>query len=121
MHAFGNLVLALYCHRMCPALTLQLLANLNPQYEVMVTAGANQAFVNLVLALCDASDRVALFAPYYFNHLMALQMTGGGDRCGLKSKSARASLRMVCCCQDTPHTHNTHNSGRCLVHVTPPQ
>eukprot|EP00882_Tetradesmus_deserticola_P031207 GHRQ01035282.1.p1 GENE.GHRQ01035282.1~~GHRQ01035282.1.p1 ORF type:complete len:246 (+),score=86.93 GHRQ01035282.1:437-1174(+) len=46
-------------------------------YEVMVTAGANQGFVNAVLALCDASDRVVLFVPYYFNHIMALQMTGG--------------------------------------------
>lgn len=45
----------------------------------MITAGANQAFVNLVLGLCDASDRVILFKPYYFNHLMALQMTGGCD------------------------------------------
>eukprot|EP00898_Chlorokybus_atmophyticus_P003042 jgi/Chlat1/3739/Chrsp259S03885 len=43
---------------------------------VMVTAGANQAFTNVVVALCDASDPVVLFAPYYFNHLMALQMTG---------------------------------------------
>lgn len=39
------------------------------QYEVMVTAGANQAFVNLVLTLCDASDKVVLFKPYYFNHM----------------------------------------------------
>jgi aspartate/methionine/tyrosine aminotransferase len=43
----------------------------------MVTAGANQAFTNIVLTLCDAKDRVVLFKPYYFNHLMALQMTGG--------------------------------------------
>jgi hypothetical protein len=38
----------------------------------MVTAGANQAFVNLVLTLCDASDKVVLFAPYYFNHLVGI-------------------------------------------------
>ena len=44
--------------------------------SVMVTAGANQAFTNAVLALCDEGDRVGLFAPYYFNHRMALQMTG---------------------------------------------
>lgn len=43
----------------------------------MVTSGANQAFVNCVVSLCDASDRVVLFKPYYFNHLMAVQMTGG--------------------------------------------
>lgn len=44
--------------------------------EVMVTAGANQAYANLVLALLDDGDKAALFRPYYFNHLMALQMTG---------------------------------------------
>jgi DNA-binding transcriptional MocR family regulator len=44
--------------------------------EVMVTAGANQGYTNLVLSLLDAGDAAVLFAPYYFNHLMALQMTG---------------------------------------------
>ena len=44
----------------------------------MVTSGANQAFTNIVLTLVDAEDKVVLFKPYYFNHLMALQMTGGG-------------------------------------------
>ena len=43
----------------------------------MVTAGANQAFVNVLLTLTDAADKVVLFRPYYFNHLMACQMTGG--------------------------------------------
>jgi aspartate/methionine/tyrosine aminotransferase len=31
------------------------------QYDVMITAGANQAFTNIVLALLDATDRVMLF------------------------------------------------------------
>ncbi|KNA12068.1 hypothetical protein SOVF_129050 [Spinacia oleracea] len=44
--------------------------------KVMVTAGANQGFVNLVLALCDAGDSVVMFAPYYFNAYMSFQMTG---------------------------------------------
>ncbi|CAN0878309.1 Aromatic aminotransferase ISS1 [Linum grandiflorum] len=44
--------------------------------SVMVTAGANQAFVNLVLALCDAGDSSVMFAPYYFNAYMSFQMTG---------------------------------------------
>lgn len=47
--------------------------------EVMVTSGGNQAFTNVVLALVDASDASVLFAPFYFNHMMALQMTGGGN------------------------------------------
>ena len=45
------------------------------QHEVMVTAGANQAFVNLTLTLLDPKDGVVLFAPYYFNHLMAIQVS----------------------------------------------
>jgi katanin p60 ATPase-containing subunit A1 len=44
--------------------------------SVMVTAGANQAFVNIVLALCDPGDSVVMFAPYYFNAYMSFQMTG---------------------------------------------
>lgn len=47
------------------------------QVDIMVTAGANQAFVNVLLTLTDATDSVVLFRPYYFNHLMACQMTGG--------------------------------------------
>ncbi|KAK7325197.1 hypothetical protein VNO77_29355 [Canavalia gladiata] len=44
--------------------------------SVMVTAGANQAFVSLVLTLCDPGDSVVMFAPYYFNAYMSFQMTG---------------------------------------------
>jgi aromatic aminotransferase len=44
--------------------------------EVIVTSGANQAFTNVVLSLCDSTDGVVLFPPYYFNHIMAFQMTG---------------------------------------------
>ncbi|TQE04423.1 hypothetical protein C1H46_009943 [Malus baccata] len=44
--------------------------------SVMVTAGANQAFVNLALTLCDAGDSVVMFAPYYFNAYMSFQITG---------------------------------------------
>lgn len=49
------------------------------QSEVMVTAGANQAFTNVVLTLLDSASKAVLFKPYYFNHLMAIQMTGGAD------------------------------------------
>jgi len=45
-------------------------------YQPMVTAGANQAFANVVLSCLDADDSAVLFAPYYFNHLMML--TGSG-------------------------------------------
>ncbi|KAI7980234.1 Aromatic aminotransferase ISS1 [Camellia lanceoleosa] len=44
--------------------------------SVMVTAGSNQGFLNLVLALCDVVDSVVLFAPYFFNAYMSFKMTG---------------------------------------------
>lgn len=34
-----------------------------------------QAFTNIVVSLLDEGDRVVLFAPWYFNHLMALQVS----------------------------------------------
>ena len=44
--------------------------------DVMVTQGANQAFMNVVLTLLDGrTDDAVLFAPYYFNHAMAITMT----------------------------------------------
>ncbi|PKA46785.1 Bifunctional aspartate aminotransferase and glutamate/aspartate-prephenate aminotransferase [Apostasia shenzhenica] len=64
-----------------PELRLALLEKLRRENKltrssVMVTAGANQAFVNLVLTLCDPGDSVVMFAPYYFNAYMSFQMTG---------------------------------------------
>ena len=44
-------------------------------HDVMVTVGANQAFVNCAITLLQESDKCVVFAPYYFNHVMALQMT----------------------------------------------
>jgi len=42
--------------------------------SVMVTAGADQVFVNLVLTPCDVGDFVVMLAPYYFNACMIFQM-----------------------------------------------
>jgi aspartate/methionine/tyrosine aminotransferase len=41
---------------------------------IYVTAGANQAFLNAVLAICDPGDEVILLSPYYFNHEMAVTL-----------------------------------------------
>ena len=41
----------------------------------MVTAGANQAYTNVVCALLDEDDKCVLFKPYYFNHLMCIQVS----------------------------------------------
>jgi len=43
---------------------------------IMVTSGSNQAYVNACLCLLDQHDVAIVFCPYYFNHMMALQMVG---------------------------------------------
>lgn len=44
--------------------------------RVVVTAGSNMAFFYAILAVCDPGDEVVLLAPYYFNHQMAVVMSG---------------------------------------------
>jgi aromatic aminotransferase len=44
--------------------------------HVIVTAGANQAMVNVALTLCDSGDRAIMLEPYYFSHSLALQLAG---------------------------------------------
>lgn len=46
-----------------------------PCQEIMITAGANQGFMNVILTLCDSDDEVLLILPYYFSHFSALVMT----------------------------------------------
>jgi aspartate/methionine/tyrosine aminotransferase len=42
--------------------------------RIMVTAGANMAFMHAVLAITAPGDEVILNVPFYFNHEMAIQM-----------------------------------------------
>ncbi len=49
--------------------------------RIIVTAGANQAFLNAVLCICDPGDEVVLLAPYYFNHEMAIALAGARAVC----------------------------------------
>jgi aspartate/methionine/tyrosine aminotransferase len=43
---------------------------------LMVTAGANMAFMHAVLATTMPGDEVMLPVPFYFNHEMAIEMAG---------------------------------------------
>lgn len=45
--------------------------------SIIVTSGANQAYMNCVLTLMSEGDLCVVFKPYYFNHVMAIQMTRG--------------------------------------------
>ncbi|MBE7185733.1 MAG: aminotransferase [Methylobacterium mesophilicum] len=44
--------------------------------HIHITAGCNQAFVTVVMALARAGESVALTVPFYFNHESALGMLG---------------------------------------------
>mmetsp|Transcript_55834 Transcript_55834/g.62423 ORF Transcript_55834/g.62423 Transcript_55834/m.62423 type:complete len:967 (+) Transcript_55834:260-3160(+) len=62
------------------------------EHDVTVTVGANQAYTNVVLTIMgddnnvnndnthvknNVNNKAVVFAPYYFNHVMALQMCCG--------------------------------------------
>src|SRR5262245_59582739 len=44
--------------------------------RIMVTAGANMAFMHAVLSITMPGDEVILPTPFYFNHEMAIEMAG---------------------------------------------
>ena len=44
--------------------------------RIMVTAGANMAFMHAVMAVTRPGDEVILPVPFYFNHEMAIEMAG---------------------------------------------
>ena len=72
--------------------------------EVMVTNGANQAYAAALLATCDPGDEVVLFRPYYFSHLVAVQLLGLVPRvidCDALGQPDVAALR--CVLASSPH------------------
>ncbi len=44
--------------------------------QVVITAGANLAFSEVLPAIVDAGDEVLLLSPYYLNHGMAVELLG---------------------------------------------
>jgi aspartate/methionine/tyrosine aminotransferase len=49
---------------------------INENNRIVVTAGSNMAFMNAILAITNLDDEIILNTPYYFNHEMAIAMTG---------------------------------------------
>lgn len=47
---------------------------INEDTQVMVTAGANQGFMNILLTITQPSDEIIFFTPTYFNYVMAAKM-----------------------------------------------
>ncbi len=62
--------LALYLRRMSGI-------DVDPQAELIITAGGNQAFVGTVFTLINSGDNVVVPSPFYFNSVMAIQLAGG--------------------------------------------
>jgi aspartate aminotransferase len=59
------------------ALATQNRIAVDPASEIIITAGASQAFFLALLTLLEPGDKVLLPSPYYFNHEMAVRIVGG--------------------------------------------
>ncbi|MFW9869553.1 MAG: pyridoxal phosphate-dependent aminotransferase [Candidatus Thorarchaeota archaeon] len=51
--------------------------DINPQNELVITAGANNAFAGAILTLIEPNESVIIPSPYYFNSVMAVKLAGG--------------------------------------------
>lgn len=61
--AFAADITTTYCTTMAPA-------------NIAITAGCNQAFVTVAMALAKAGNAIIVPTPWYFNHQMTLKMLG---------------------------------------------
>jgi aspartate/methionine/tyrosine aminotransferase len=90
-----------------PTLRTALAADMSATYggtissgNILISAGCNQAYCLAILALARAGDEVILPVPYYFNHMMWLQMQGieavplpfRADRAGVPDPAQAAEL-----------------------------
>ena len=49
----------------------------DPDTQLLVTPGSNQAFMVAMTTILEPGDEVAIASPYYFNHHMAIELSGG--------------------------------------------
>ena len=54
--------------------------SLDPEHDVLVTAGATEAIAAVILALCEPGDEVMTFEPYYDCYAAAIALAGGVRR-----------------------------------------
>ena len=52
----------------------------DPDRQLLVTPGSNQAFMVTMMTILDQGDEVAIASPYYFNHHMAIELCRGAVR-----------------------------------------
>jgi len=51
--------------------------DVNPQDELVITAGANNAFAGTIMTLLEQDENIIVPTPYYFNSVMAIKLAGG--------------------------------------------
>ncbi|OYT28705.1 aspartate aminotransferase [Thermoplasmatales archaeon ex4572_165] len=44
--------------------------------QIVVTAGANQGFMNVIMSITDSGDEIILITPSYFNYIMSTRLVG---------------------------------------------
>jgi N-succinyldiaminopimelate aminotransferase len=54
--------------------------DVDPEREVLITAGATEAITAAVLALCETGDEVVMFEPFYDSYGAAVAMAGAQRR-----------------------------------------
>src|SRR5665811_2339934 len=54
--------------------------SVDPDREVLVTAGATEAIAAVILGLCEPGDEVVTFEPYYDCYAAAIALAGGVRR-----------------------------------------
>ena len=52
----------------------------DPDSQIIVTPGSNQAFMVALMTILGHGDEVAIASPRYFNHHMAIELCGGTAR-----------------------------------------
>ncbi len=53
---------------------------IDPDSQIIVTPGSNQAFMVALMTILGEGDEVAIASPRYFNHHMAIELCGGTAR-----------------------------------------
>lgn len=63
-------------HNIAQKFVQQYDVSIDQRQHIVVTAGANQAFMNAILSITIPDDEVIFFRPTYFNYVMGVQLSG---------------------------------------------
>jgi aspartate/methionine/tyrosine aminotransferase len=83
--------------------------DVNPQNELVITAGANNAFAGAVQTIIGPNENIIMPTPYYFNSVMAVKLTGGD----VKEVPANTDFQLVL--EDIEKAIDAHTRAISLV------